>query len=623
MLVNIEDVVFSYGGNLILDNVSCTLHEGERIGLVGANGEGKTTLIKILTGELFPDMGKVFLKGGIRIGYLEQSAIFESGLTVYNEMKSVFKEELAAIERRDKFLEGLESCSGDEYKRLSQKIAALNDFIAARDAYNVDVKIKTVLNGMGFESVFEQEVAALSGGERTRLKLARLLLEEPDLLVLDEPTNHLDIKTLFWLEDYLARFKGAILLVSHDRFFLDKICGRIIEIENHGLLCFSGNYSKYKTLKAELNARRLKEAEAAEEERAKLQDYIARNIVRATTAKSAQSRVKKLEKLEPPQKPYTPPKAAKFSFRYENPPYETVLKSDEINLKIGDKSLIVGGQLNIRRGEKVALVGENGTGKSTLLKSILSGKMREVVLGRFVNIAYYDQESNNLNLDNTVLQELWERHVLSSQTEIRATLARAGLYEEDMDKPVRALSGGERAKLALAVLESEKGNFLILDEPTNHLDLPSRESLESALKSFDGTLLFVSHDRYFISALANRIVEIEDKLLKNYEGNYDFYIEEKKRLSEVAVKSIVQKPQAKSDGFRSRADRAAEARRVDRIREIEKKIGEAEEREAEILSSIADPEIACDYKKLAPFLKEEEDLKKLLDELYKEYGDMV
>lgn len=625
MLLNIDNVGFSYGGNLIFGGISATLHEGERVGLIGANGEGKTTLIKLMLGQLLPDYGSITRKNGIKIGYLEQSGGYESGNTVYGEMLAVFKREFEAIERHAELSAQLESCGEEEFRRLSQKIDALNDFIVARDAYNIEVRIKTVLNGMGFEGLYDQVVDTMSGGEKTRLKLTRLLLEEPDLLVLDEPTNHLDVKTLFWLEDYLATFKGAILTVSHDRFFLDKLCNRILEVENHKVLSFAGNYSKYKQLKADLVARQLKEYEAQQEERAKLQDFVDRNIVRATTAKSAQSRVKKLEKMEILEKPYTPPRSVKFKFEYDTPPYENVLQSDEINLEIGGKRLIVGGQLNIRRGEKVALIGENGTGKSTLLKQILSGALRSVTLGRYVNVAYYDQEGANLNSSNTVLQELWERHVSSSQTEIRSALARAGLFEEDMEKPVSTLSGGERAKLGLCILESERGNFLVLDEPTNHLDLPARESLERALERFDGTLLFVSHDRYFISALAKRVVEIEDCLLKNYDGDYEFYTREKKRLSELKLRETeAEKPAPKkSEGYRSPKERAAEEKRKERQKAIERAIESGEAREQEINLSLADPVIAADYEKVKNLLQELEVLKNELDALYNEYETVL
>ena len=630
MLVNAESVRFSYGSNLIFSEVNFTLHEGERVGLIGANGEGKTTIIKLILGELPPDYGSITQKNGIKIGYLEQNGGYSSGNTVYGEMLEIFKEQTAAIEKLNALSLRLSECvyGSKEFLDISSKIENLNSYIASHDSYNTEVRIKTVLNGMGFNGLYEQIVDTMSGGEKTRLKLARLLLEEPDLLILDEPTNHLDIPTLFWLEEYLSSFKGGILVVSHDRYFLDRLCNRMLEIENGKLLSFSGNYSKYKILKAERNARLLKEYEAQVEEREKLQTYIDKNIVRATTAKSAQSRVKQLEKMEILEKPYTPPSAPKFNFTFDEPPYENVLEIKDLNLEICGKRLICGGQLQIKRGEKVALTGENGTGKTTLLKQIVANKDRNINLGRSVKIAFYDQEGLNLNAKNTVLAELWERHVLYTQTEIRSALARAGLFEEDMQKPVAALSGGERAKLALCILESERGNFLILDEPTNHLDLPARESLEMALQNFEGTLLFVSHDRYFISALAGKVVEIENQALNTYEGGYEFFTGEKQRKAEIErrkeeeIKNLQYK-EKKNASYRSAKERAQETRKKERIKQIEADICAVEREEEQINTLLSDPEVSADYKKVQSLLQNLEELKIRLDALYKEYEEVL
>ncbi len=630
MLVTVSDATFSYGGNLIFKNISFAVNEGERVGLIGANGEGKTTLIKLMLGELSADGGEVVKKNGIRIGYLEQNGGYTSGNTVYAEMLEVKREELAAVEKLGALSQKLALCEygTKEFNALSAQIERLNDFVASHDCYNAEIEIKTVLNGMGFNGLYEQKIDTMSGGEKTRLKLARLLLEKPDLLILDEPTNHLDIQTLFWLEDYLSSFKGAILTVSHDRYFLDKVCLKIFELENKELVAYTGNYTKYKTLKAERYARLVKEYEAQREERARLQDYVDRNIVRATTAKSALSRVNRLERMEILEKPYTPPRPPVFRFGYDAPPYENVLTIENLDLEIGGKRLISGGQLNIRRGEKVALVGENGCGKTTLLKAVISGNNRAITLGRYVKLAAYDQEGGNLNGENTVLAELWERHTLFSQTEVRAALARAGLYEEDMTKQVKSLSGGERAKLALCILESERGNLLLLDEPTNHLDLPARESLEKALKEYDGTLIFVSHDRYFISALAGKVAEIEDKTLTVYEGGYDYYSLQKKlkreraQAEENAEKSR-EKAAEKQTYYRTKSERAEEARRKQRAKEIEKNIADLEGEEGAINSSLADPAIVCDYKKVDELTRRLSAIKLQLDALYNEYEDYI
>lgn len=628
MLISVENASFSYGGNLILRGVGVTLHEGERVGLVGANGEGKTTLLKLMLGELCPDSGAVTAKSGIRVGYLEQNGGYDSAGTVYDDMRGVLSDSFAAVEKLEKLSKQLASVAVDtaEYARLCARIEGLNGYISAHDCYNADVRIKTVLNGMGFADRYGQKIGAMSGGEKTRLKLARLLLEEPDLLVLDEPTNHLDVRTLFWLEEYLAAFKGAVLVVSHDRFFLDRLCTRILEIENKGLLSFTGNYSKYKMLKAERNARLLKEYEAQREERARLQEYVDKNIVRATTAKSAQSRVKQLEKMQPMEKPFTPPAPPAYAFGYDNPPYEDVLTLKDLNLEIGGKRLICGGQLLVKRGDRVALVGENGTGKTTLLKAVLRGGNPAITMGRHVKAAYYDQENADLNGGNTVLQELWERHTGLTQTEVRALLARGGLFGEDMQKKVCELSGGERAKLALCVLESSRGNLLLLDEPTNHLDLPARESLERALQSFDGTLIFVSHDRYFLSALARRVVELEDGVLKVYEGDYGAYAAEKKRRAEeeqLAAESRRSAARGGQAGYRSKRERAEEVRLKAAVRETEADISAAEREEKELTARLSDPAVAADYAKLAPVLEELEAVRKKLDALYERYGELI
>lgn len=621
MLYNIDSVSFSYGGNLIFENVSFAINEGERIGLIGANGEGKTTLIKLISGELTPDSGSITKKNGVTLGYLEQNGGYESGNTVYAEMRRIFKEELDAIDRLSDLCEKLQKAENShEYAVLSAKIESLNKYLSAKDCFDIDVKIKTVLNGMGFLGMYDRVIDSMSGGEKTRLKFARLLLESPDILILDEPTNHLDISTLYWLEEYLQSYKGAIFVVSHDRYFLDKIVNRILEIENYKLMSFSGNYSKYKILKSELNARRQKEYEAQVEERAKLQDYVARNIVRATTAKSAQSRVKQLEKMELLEKPYIPPKPPRFEFKYDISPYENVLEITHLNLKAGDKNLVNDCNLNVKRGQKLALIGENGTGKTTLLKKILRGEERAIKVGRYVKFGYYDQESANLDGENTVLYELWGRHTGYTQTEARSALAACGLFAEDMEKPVKALSGGERAKLALCVLEGERGNVLLLDEPTNHLDLPAREGLEKGLKEFDGTLIFVSHDRYFLSEIATAVAEIEDGKLTVFEGTYGEYIAEKSKLSKPEKEKAETK---KTGGYRSRKERADEEQRKSAILKMEKEISECEKREEEINNLLAKPETASDYVKVNELLKELENLKNQLDRLYNEYGKVI
>ncbi len=629
MLITLSSVNFGYGDNLILTDVNFSVNEGERVGLVGENGAGKTTLIKLILGELYPDSGEIVKKNGLRIGYLAQNGGYDSANTVYGEMREVFKEEYVAVEKLSELSARLaaEEYGSREYAALSSKIEALNKYLSSRDCFNLDVKIKTVLNGMGFADFYERRIDGMSGGEKTRLKLARLLLESPDLLILDEPTNHLDLNTLYWLEDYLSAFKGAVFVVSHDRYFLDRLIKTTLEIENKKLFSYRGNYSKYKILKAEKYELDLKEYEKQQEERKRLQTYVDKNIVRATTAKSALSRVKQLERMDILEKPFTPPRPPRFNFTYERDPAEEVLRVDNLNLEIGGKTLICGGQLTVKRGMKVAILGENGAGKSTFLRAVCGGNPA-INLGRFVTFAYYDQEMANLNPDNTVLQELWERHVTYSQTEARAALARCGLYPEDMDKKVSELSGGERAKLAMCVFENVHGNVLLLDEPTNHLDLPARESLEKALKEFGGTVIFVSHDRYFISAVADCVVELADKKLNFYEGGYEGYKRSKEALAarqrqneEEQRRKTYEEERERS--YRSKKDRAEEAKHKAEIKAVEADISRNESLEKELNAKLADPDFAADYTKLAPVLEQLNAVQKILEELYERYGELI
>ena len=628
MLISAENLSFGFAGAPLLENISFTLSEGDRVGLIGPNGEGKTTLIRLILSELEPESGALFKKNGCRIGYLAQTGGYDSENTAFEEMRSVFREDIRAIdasrETEAKIARAEEGSA--EYRAISARYDALTKQIAARDSYHYEIKIRTVLNGMGFSDSFSQPVSTMSGGEKTRLKLCRLLLEEPELLILDEPTNHLDIKTLFWLEDYLASFKGAILTVSHDRYFLDRLVREIYELERGTLSVFKGNYTKYKLLKAEKNTRILKEYEKQQEEIAHLQDYVDKNLVRATTAKSALSRVKKLEKMERIERPPLPPSPPRFSFSYAEKPYEKVLEVSALRLAAGEKVLLENASFALTRGEKCAVVGDNGTGKSTLVKEIVKNKNPAVKIGRFVKVAYYDQENANLNPENTVLGELWERHVLWDQTKVRNILAQAKLDAGDMDKKVRMLSGGERAKLALAVFECENGNFLILDEPTNHLDLPARESLEDALKAFDGTILFVSHDRYFIQALAGKIVELSDGKAVEFKGTYDEYNAFKAALKDGGERPAPQKAaeaKPKESGYRTKEERAAETKKRLRVKQIEEEISALETEEAEINSQLALPEIAGNYELLKEKCARLEEVKNLLDGLYEEYETLI
>ena len=630
MLIACENVRFGYDDKIILDDVCFTLSEGERVGLIGPNGEGKTTLIRLLAGALEPDAGKIVKKSGLRIGWLEQNGGLESDKTVYAEMQSVFAPVYKAMDEQRGI--GARLAQVEEGSREAQALAAryeqLEKQIAAADGYNAEVRIRTVLGGMGFADRLEQRICTMSGGEKTRLKLCRLLLEQPEILFLDEPTNHLDVSTMYWLEEYLKSYRGAIFTVSHDRFFLDAAVGKILELENCRVRAFRGNYSKYKILKAELYEHELKEYEKQQEEIAALQDYVARNIVRATTAKSAQSRVKKLESMERLEKPLPPPKPPKFAFAADERSEERTLSVEGLTLTAGGRTLLQNANFSLRRGEKAAVVGENGAGKSTLIRAIVQGNDPAVRVGRFTKIGYYDQENADIDPAETVLGALWHRHTYMSQTQARSMLAQAKLCEDDIEKPVSSLSGGERAKLALVLLEAQRANLLILDEPTNHLDLQARESLEAALRAFEGTLLFVSHDRYFIQNIAGRIIEIANGELTCYPCDYEAYTAQKRaadQAAEAQAKAEKQEARAaqKDASHRTKAERAQEAKRKQQAKQTEERIAALEEEAAALTEAIGTPAVAADYKLLAEKCARLDEVHAALDALYAEYEKLI
>ena len=630
MLLTLENVAFGYDDKRILENISFTVNEGERIGFIGQNGEGKTTLIRLMLGQLSQDEGSIYRKSGLKCGYLDQTGGYESENTVYEEMRGVFSDVFGAMEKlrdTEKALARAEYGSG-EYRDLSAKYEQLDKRIAAADGYNADVKIKTVLNGMGFEKSYDQVISTMSGGEKTRLKLCRLLLEEPEILFLDEPTNHLDVPTLFWLENYLASYKGAIFTVSHDRYFLDRVVQKIFELENRRVNVFRGNYSKYKVLKAEKVLTAEREYEKQQEEIAALKDYVARNIVRATTAKSAQSRVKKLENMELLEKPLPPPRPPVFRFAFGEKSEEAALGVEGLTLSAGGKTLAEGVSFAMRRGEKAAIVGENGTGKSTLIRALVKKSDPAVRWGRFVKIGYYDQENADLDPEETVLGALWHKHTGWTQTEARSALARANLTAEDIEKKVKSLSGGERAKLSLVLLEAEGANFLVLDEPTNHLDLLAREALEDALKQYEGTLLFVSHDRYFIQNIAGKIIEIADKKLTVYPCGYDDFNALKKQAAAKAqaaspAEDANRRASAQTASYRSKEERAEAAKRKQLAKQTEKDISDTEAEIAALQEEIARPEVAADYKLLGEKCALLDALNERLERLYAEYEKFI
>ncbi len=609
MLLKAEHIHKIFNGEPLFSDVCLQIDDQDRIGLIGANGCGKSTLLKILLGELLPDRETeeegILVRGAkTSVGYLAQSAALDSEKTVWEEMRSVFSR---LLETQEKIREAELQMQGGSME-VAEEYNRMTAWFEANDGYQIDVKIKTVLHGMGFtEPDFHRIVSSFSGGEKTRLAITRLLLEAPNLLILDEPTNHLDFETIQWLEEYLQSYKGALLIVSHDRYFLDKLCTSVCEIERGKLTRYKGNYSAFTVLKAAAVERQEKEYALQQKEIAKLEDYVARNLVRASTTKSAQSRRKQLEKMERIEKPITHEKRASLRFSYEVEPPQEVLEVRDADISVGEgmdrKTLLEHISFLVRRGEKLGIVGVNGIGKSTLLKEILNILPHQGVIrfNKNVKLAYFDQESTNLNPDNTVMDELHDRFPAMLDGEIRSILGQVRITGENVFKRVSALSGGERARLCFALLMLEHANVMLLDEPTNHIDLPMKEVLEEALDAYTGTLLFVSHDRYFLKRLATQILELTETGAILHPFGFEQYLEEKakaKALAAAAQQAAVQAKPKAAVSHRSKAQRSADAARRNRMRELEQEIEQLDMRIAELEEQLTLPEICTDYQKM-------------------------
>ena len=633
MLINLTDINKFYNGNQVLKNINLTIDESDKIGLVGVNGCGKSTLIKIITGKTEPDRfterdGIVSTASKTTIGYLEQMGGLDSESTVIDEMKKVFSDITDAIGRMReievKMSEG-DNSYDEEYHRLSS-------WVEANDGYNTDFKIKMILNGMGFtENELERTVSGFSGGEKTRLAIAKLLLEEPNILILDEPTNHLDFKTIMWLEDYLKSYKGAVLVVSHDRFFLDRVCTSICEIDRGILTRYKGNYSAFVKLKDEAVARQEKEYELQQKEIAKMEDYVAKNLVRASTSKSAKSRIKALDKMERIEKPVTYTKSAKIRFTYSFEPPVDVLSVKNIDISVGEgsqrKTLLDEISFSVRRGDKVGIIGDNGIGKSTLLK-IIQEKISHKGLVRWnsnIKISYFEQESTNLNKALTVMEELHHRYPSMTELEIRNILAQVRLTGENVFKETGVISGGERAKLCFAIMMLEHGNVLILDEPTNHLDLSSKDAIEQALEEYTGTIIFVSHDRYLLSKIATRIIELKADGYEVYENNFAKYLdilkqrqeEEKRRTdAEKLEKAQTAMREKSAVAYKSKQQRSAEAERRKKIKSLETEIDTLQNQLDLLNEEITKPEYFSDYETMNQKCSEIDRIKTLIDEKF-------
>ena len=592
MALQAENITKAYGTDIILNKVSLTATDNERIGLIGANGAGKSTLLKIIAGERSFDEGRILTPKDCRIGFLRQDCVLEGQSTIHEYMMAAF-ESLVALESELRMLEERMALgdSDSEHEKLLRDYGSKSELFEKRGGFDIKTRINTVLTGMGFDKFDKSmRICNLSGGEKTKLSLARLLAESPELLLLDEPTNHLDFKTMQWLEGYLKSYKGIIITVSHDRYFLDSLVDTIYEIERHTITRYTGNYSKYLVLKKQNEEIELKHYNARVEEAKRLEDYVARNIVRASTSKMAKSRQKALEKMDIGEKPVSLTESCRFKFDTVYRSYNDVLTVDDVEISVPKAGILTSLSRNInievKRGEKAAIIGANGIGKSTLLKTVLGRHeffSGYIEIGRNTQISYYDQEQAQLTDSKTVFMEISDRFPLMDEVDIRTRLSTVLFKDEDVFKTVGDLSGGERARLMLLIIMMEKPNFLILDEPTNHLDLPAKEALDEAIAQYEGTVLFVSHDRYFLNKTADVIFELTENGMNSYRGNYDDYI---KRFAEEANKSSqIKKPEKKGAMDYSDAKKLQS-----QIRSLEKKIAASEEKISLLESQIQEAE---------------------------------
>lgn len=646
MVISLENISKFYNGNQILKNISLTIEDSDRIGLIGINGCGKSTLLKIITGreepetQPEPNIPHIALTKGTTIGFLEQNSGLDRSSTIIEEMRSVFSDLLETAERlRDLETLMAEPDAHNDEKRFAE-ISAEYDrktaYFESNDGYLINVNITKILNGMGFPAeMYDRVISTLSGGEKTRLALAKLLLENPKLLILDEPTNHLDFGTIMWLEDYLQEYKGALLIVSHDRYFLDKLTTSTCEIERGVLKRYMGNYSTFAVQKQADVARQLKEYEAQQEEIAKLQDFVDRNLVRASTSNMAKSRIKKLEAMEIIEKPVLYEKSAKIKFEYDIVPPIDLLTVKNIDISVGSgadrKTLADSVSFEVKRGEKLGIIGSNGIGKSTLLKIIqrkLPCSHGIIEWTKNVKISYFDQENAQLDMNKTVMDEVHSRYRTMSDREIRSLLGCVRLVGENVFKQVGVISGGERAKLCFAIMMLERGNVLILDEPTNHLDIDTKEVLEQALCEFDGTIIFVSHDRYLLNKLATRIIEITENSIESYNGGFDDYIAVKREKEAAEQLLLDREKQEKAKqaaeeknvkAYRSKEQRAADAKKRNRVKELENEIARLEDEMSVIQQELTDPEVCADYQLMQEKCEALEDMKRLCSEYEEEW----
>lgn len=626
IVLSAQNVAKAFGVNVVLKDVSFTLQQGDRIGLVGVNGCGKSTLMRIIAGLDSADDGEISLVRGTRIGYLAQQDMVTSGLSVWNELESVY-EPVFEMEKRLRTLESEMAHAHTDtalFNRLSSDYDKLMQRFEEADGYAWKSMVSGVLNGLGFNpSQYDQSVDSLSGGEKTRLCLARLLLQKPDLLLLDEPTNHLDMETLSWLENYLSAYRGSVLVISHDRYFLDHVCTGIVELLMGHSEQYGGNYTRYIAQRQERFETRIRAYELQQKEIERQQAIIARYRMfnREKSIRAAESREKALDRMEKLEKPVDE-RAIHFRFEARRRTGEDVLKISEVSKSFGEKHLFSNFSLHVRSGDRIALIGPNGVGKSTLIK-LITGEVPsdtgDIRYGSNVDVGYYDQHQSSLDPNKTVLDEVWDRFPRMEQSDVRGALGMFLFTGDDVFQPIKTLSGGEKGRVALTALMLRKDNLLLLDEPTNHLDMDSREVLEDALSGFGGTIITVSHDRYFINRIADRVIEMQPDGVTEYMGNYDDYLEKKNRPVEQEAVAGKTKTELEKEKRREKMNKQALRQLKVRAQEAEKAISVKEEEIAALEMQMADPDLYADSKRAADVQRAYQQAQSDLATLYEEW----